>query len=466
MASPKKSPLERLNGLTVSEARRLLAMMALEEAGLPPSGRDECHCCHRTHKHKKGGNTESLSVKPYKKVSDDDPKPDEAKVGRIQCRGSCGYEHLVESEGRRRGIQPWKLNTLSYYMEGIPPDHANPDSWRDFWTESRVDTVLSALRKREKFSLGWLSFKKSRGIECHPGAKESDEIGHSDRVGGGGAQKSPSGFLCEWMEIFGDALEIYDKNPTVGSTVARSRGWDRAVLRDLVRDGLVSIKPSERHEGDYVLAFAYKGLVPGPPGLPCRLIKTRHLFATPEKDAFSRRTIHPGTFSALLGDFTASGEIIQNADRIVFVEGEPDAISWRHIFPQDGVVCVGDVNEYKPILECLPSLNLGGKEIVYVQDRDQDSQGKPKISEEGLAAHHGILSALANQKPRSIKLWICPQADGAEMKDPNDFLKKAVRPQDILTYAQEVYSRDRLLTLPSYKKAFSQLFSRSLGDGA
>lgn len=439
-------------------------MLALEEAGLAPTGREECHCCHRTHKHKKAGNTASLSVKPYKKVSDDDPNPDEAKVGRIQCRGSCGYEHMVEAEGRRRGIQPWKLNSLSYYLEGIPPDPSKPESWREFWTENRVDTVYSALRKREKFSLGWLAHKKSRGIEPHPGAKESEEIGHSERVGGAGAQKSPSGFLCEWLEIFGDALEVYDKNPAVGATVAKARGWDKNVLRELVRDGLVSIKPSERHDGDYVIAFAYKGLVPGPPGLPCRLIKTRHLFATPEKDAFSRRTIHPGTFSALLGDFTGSGEIIQNANRIVFVEGEPDAISWRHIFPQDGVVCVGDVNEYKPILACLPSLNLKGKEVVYVQDRDQDSNGRPKISEDGLAAHHEILSALAAQRPSSIKLWICPQSGRGEMKDPNDFLKKADRPQDILSYAEEVYSGERRLSLPAYKKAFEHLFSGVLRE--
>lgn len=464
VANHKKSPLERFNGLTVSEARRLLSMLALEDTGLPPTGREECHCCHRTHKHKKGGNTASLSVKPYKKVAEDDPNPDDAKVGRLQCRGSCGYEHLIEAEGRRRGIQPWKLNTLSFYLEGVPPDPSKPESWREFWTEARVDAVFSGLRKREKFSLGWLAHKKAQGVDCPPGAREADEIGHSDRIGGGGAQKSPSGFLCEWMEIFGDALETYDKNPVLGAAVARSRGWDRQVLRDLVKDGLVSVKPSERHEGDYVLSFAYKGLVPSPPGLPCRLIKTRHLFATPETDAFSRRTIHPGTFSALLGDFTSSGEIIQNVRRVVFVEGEPDAISWRHIFPQDGVVCVGDVNEYKPILECLPSLNLKGKEVVYVQDRDQDAKGQPKISGDGLAAHHEILSAIAAQKPSSIKLWICPQAGGAEMKDPNDFLKRAPKPQEILSYAEEVYSEASKLTLPSYKKAFSQLFSRNLAS--
>lgn len=442
-------------------------MLALEEAGLPPGGREECHCCHRTHKHKKGGNTASLSVKPIRKVPEDDPNPDDAKVGRIQCRGSCGYEHLLESEARRKKTQPWKLNTLSFYLEGIPPDRGNPESWRDFWTEEKVATVISALKKREKFSLGWLGHKQARGLECAAGAREADDIGHADRAGGGGAQKSPSGFLCEWMEIFGDALEVYDKNPVIGKTVAAARGWDPKVLRDLIRDGVLSIKPSQRHEGDFVLSFAYKGLVPGPPGLPCRLIKTRHLFSTPETDAFSRRTIHPGAFSALLGDFTGAGEIIQNVNRVVFVEGEPDAISWRHIFPGDGVVCVGDVNEYKPIIDCLPSLALRGKEVVYVQDRDQDAHGKPKIGEEGFEAHHEILSALAAQHPSSIKLWVCPQKEGVEMKDPNDFLKRAGKPSEILSYSEEVYSSGRSLTLPSYKKAFTQLFSRKLkpGDG-
>jgi len=437
-------------------------MLALEEVGLPPSGRDECHCCHRTHKHKKGGNTASLSIKPLKKPADTDPSPDESKVGRVQCRGSCGYEHLLESEARRNKTQPWKLNTLSFYLEGIIPDQTRPDSWRDFWTPDKVASVVSSLRKKEKFSLGWLAHKISIGAPVAPGARDSSDIGHSDKAAGSTAQKSPNGFLCEWAEIFGDALESFDKNPAHGKTVAKIRGWSTAVLRELVKDELLSIKPSERHEGDYVLAFAYKGLVSGPAGLPCRLIKTRHLFATPETDAFSRRTIHPGTFSALLGDFTGSGEIIQNTSRVVFVEGEPDAISWRHIFPQDGIVCVGDVNEYKPIVECLPGLNLKGKDIVYVQDRDQDSLGKPKITKEGFESHHEILSALASQRPRSIKLWICPQSPGSEMKDPNDFLKRSKDPASILAYSSTLYSAGERLTLPHYKKAFSDLFAQSL----
>jgi hypothetical protein len=459
---PGKSTLEPLNSLSVAEARRLLTMMALEESGLAPSGRDECHCCHRTHKHKKGGNTASLSIKPLKKPEENNPTPDDTKVGRIQCRGSCGYEHLLEAEARKNKTQAWKLNTLAFYLEGISPDPANPGSWKDFWTADKVATVLSALKKKEKFTLGWLAHKLSRGIPAAPGAKDSSEIGHSERIGSAGAQKSPNGFLCEWTEIFGDALECFDKNPACGKTVAAARGWNSAVLRELIKDQLLSIKPSDRHEGDYVLAFAYKGLVPGPASLPCRLIKTRHLFATPETDAFSRRTIHPGTFSALLGDFTTSNEIIQNAKRVVFVEGEPDAISWRHIFPSDGIVCVGDVNEYKPILECLPGLSLKGKDIVYVQDRDQDSSGRPKITAEGFESHHEVLSAIAGQKPSTIKLWICPQSPGGEMKDPNDFLKKSSKPADILKYASTLYSPSERLSLPRYKKTFGELFSQEL----
>ncbi len=457
-----KSRLAAFDTLTVGESRRLLSMLALEEAGLPPSGRDDCHCCHRTHKHKRGGNTASLAVKPRRKPAEDDPNPDESQVGRLHCRGSCGYEHLVEAEARRRRTQPWKINALSFYLEGVSPDPSKPESWKDFWTEDKISSVISHLRKREKFSLGWLSHKKSRGVEPHPNAKEADDIAHTDRVGGNNPQKSPNGFLAEWVEIFGDALEVYDKNPVIGKTVASARGWKPDVLRSLIKDGLIAIKPSERHEGDFVLSFAYRGLVPGPPGLPCRLIKTRHLFATPETDAFSRRTIHPGAFSALLGDFTAATEIIQNVNRLVFVEGEPDAISWRHIFPQDGVVCVGDVNEYKPILECLPSLNLKGKEVIYVQDRDQDAQGNPKITEAGLGSHHEILRSIAEQEPKTVKLWICPQVKGAIMKDPNDFLKRHPRPTEILSFSKEIHSSDTKLSLPVYKKAFDTLFEQHL----
>jgi hypothetical protein len=438
-------------------------MLALENGGYEPVNREECHCSHCTHKHKKRGNTPSLSIKPRRKPKDESEAQDDLPVGRLQCRGSCGYEATLDAEGRRLRKDGWKLNSLAKYLEGVLPDPADPQSWKKFWTVDKVREVVNGLKSREKFSLGLLDFKKASGMPCPPGSRESSEILHSNRTFGSSASKSPEGFLCEWTEMFSDALAVYDANPQLGMTVCRQRGWQSSTLRDLVKDGLVSIQPSQRHEGDIVLSFAYKGLVESPTGLPCRLIKTRHLFATPETDAFSRRTIHPGVFSALLGDFTASSTLLQTAKRVVFVEGEPDAISWRHMHPEDGIVCVGDVNEYKPILECLPSLNLAGKEVVYVHDRDQDSEGKPKMTEDGLAGHHAILTAVAEQKPARILLWMCPQKTGEEMKDPNDFLKKTERGREILQYAEEIYgAKNRSLSLPHYKKTFHSLFGKQL----
>lgn len=438
-------------------------MLALENGGFEPSNREECHCSHCTHKHKKKGNTPSLSIKPRKIAGSNPETPDDLPVGRLQCRGSCGYEAQLEAMGRRSRTAHWKLNSLSKYLEGVLPDPGDAGSWKPFWTPEKVSEVVGHLKKGEKFFLGLLDFKRARGMPIPPGSRESSDILPSSRSFGVSAAKSPGGFLCEWGEIFGDALETYDANPQLGLTVCRRRGWRSDVLRDLVKDGLVSVKPSDRHSGDIVLSFAYKGLVESPPGLPCRLIKTRHLFSTPETDAFSRRTIHPGVFSALLGDFTSSSTLIQNAKRIVFVEGEPDAISWRHMHPEDGVVCVGDVNEYKPIVECLPSLNLKGKEVVYVHDRDQDAAGQPKMTDDGLASHHAILSAIAREKPQKILLWVCPQSGGKEMKDPNDFLKASKKPSEILRYAEEIYSDgQRGLALPAYKKTFHKLFRQEM----
>lgn len=456
------NPLQQFDQLTVGETRRLLSMVALENGGLDPSNREECHCSHCTHKHKKKGNTPSLSIKPRKKVAEGG-NPEEAQVGRLQCRGSCGFEARLEAEAKVQNTQPWKLNTVSKYLQGVLPDPSNPESWRDFWTAEKISSVFKALRAKEKFSLGLVDFKRSLGVPLPPGCRDSSEILHSDKSFGAGANRSPGGFLCEWGEIFGDALEIYDSCPQLGMTVCGKRGWKSSVLRELVKEGLVSLKPSPRHDGDIVISFAYKGLVESPPGLPCRLIKTRHLFSTPETDPFSRRTIHPGVFSALLGDFTKASTLLQDSNRVVFVEGEPDAISWRHMHPEDGIVCVGDVNEYKPILECLPSLNLQGKEIIYVHDRDQDSEGKPKMSEDGLAAHHSILNAMIKEKPARILLWMCPQKGGVEMKDPNDFLKVAGSEEEILKYAEEIYtSSQKGLALAKYQKTFYQLFARQL----
>lgn len=456
------NPLQQLDNLTVGEARRLLSMIALENGGLDPSNREECHCSHCTHKHKKKGNTPSLSIKPRKKVSEGE-NPDEAKVGRIQCRGSCGFEAKLEAEAKASRTQSWKINTVSKYLQGVLPDGNDPESWKRFWTPDKVSTVFRALRAREKFSLGLVDFKRSNGIPLQPGSRDSSDILHSEKSFGASANKSPGGFLCEWGEIFGDALETYDTCPQLGLTVCGRRGWKTGVLRELVKEGLVSLKPSPRHDGDIVISFAYKGLVESPPGLPCRLIKTRHLFSTPETDPFSRRTIHPGVFSALLGDFTKSTALLQNSKRVVFVEGEPDAISWRHMHPEDGIVCVGDVNEYKPILDCLPSLNLAGKEVVYVHDRDQDSEGRPKMSQDGLASHHSILTAMSKENPSKILLWMCPQKEGSEMKDPNDFLKVSKNGEDVLKYAVEIYrSEQKGLPLAKYQKTFHQLFSQQL----
>lgn len=437
-------------------------MVALENGGLDPSNREECHCSHCTHKHKKKGNTPSLSIKPRKKVAEGQ-NPDESQVGRIQCRGSCGFEAKLEVEAKTKHTQSWKINTVSKYLEGVLPDPQDPESWRKFWTSEKVSSVFTSLRGKEKFKLGLIDFKRDNGIPLPPGCRESSEILHSEKSFGLGANKSPGGFLCEWGEIFGDALEVYDSCPQLGMTVCGRRGWKTNVLREMVKEGLISLKPSPRHDGDIVISFAYKGLVESPPGLPCRLIKTRHLFATSETDAFSRRTIHPGVFSALLGDFTKSNTLLQNSKRVVFVEGEPDAISWRHMHPEDGIVCVGDVNEYKPILECLPSLNLAGKEIVYVHDRDQDSEGRPKMSADGLSSHHSILTAMINENPSRVLLWMCPQKEGKEMKDPNDFLKAARAGDDILSYAAEIYrSEQKSLPLARYQKTFHQLFSQQI----
>jgi hypothetical protein len=455
--------LEPLDTLTVSEARRLLTMLALENGGYDPTNREECHCSHCSHKHKKRGNTPSLSIKPKRKPKDENESIEDVQVGRLQCRGSCGFEASLEAEGKRKKTASWKLNSISKYLEGVLPDPSNSSSWKLFWTSDKVQEVVRGLKSRERFSLGLFEFKKNNGFPCPPGSRDASDVLHNSRSFGSSAAKSPGGFLCEWTEMFGDALEVFDANPQLGMTVCRQRGWKASTLRSLVKDGLVSVKPSQRHEGDIVLAFAYKGLVESPTGLPCRLIKTRHLFATPETDPFSRRTIHPGVFSALLCDFTSSSTLLQTAKRVVFVEGEPDAISWRHMHPEDGIVCVGDVNEYKPILECLPTLNLAGKEVVYVHDRDQDSEGKPKMSEDGLASHHSILTAISEQKPAKIMLWMCPQIGKEEMKDPNDFLKKSGRAGEILKYAEEVYSSSgRPLSLPSYKKTFYQLFQKQL----
>lgn len=460
-----KTGLEPLNTLTVSEGRRLLTMLALEAGGFEPTNREECHCCHSTHKHKKRGNTPSLSAKPYKKAATEDTNPDELTIGRIQCRGSCGYEAVLETAARSTKTDAWRLNSLAKYLEGVLPNPSEPNSWRGFWRPEKVADVVRGLKSREKFDLGFLSYQKANAFPTAPNARSSADVTHSTKSYGSSASKSPAGFFCEWNEIFSDALDAYDANPQLGMTVCKARGWKPNTLRSLVKDGLVSVKPSERHSGDIVLSFAYKGLVPSPPGIPCRLIKTRHLFATPETDAFSRRTIHPGVFSALLGDFTSSHTLLQSAPRVVFVEGEPDAISWRHIYPNDGIVCVGDVNEYKPILECLPNLNLKGKDVVYVHDRDQDSKGQPKMTDDGLASHHAILEAIAREKPAKISLWMCPQLKGAEMKDPNDYLKKSRSPEQILKYSDVIYSEKTIpLTLPSYKNAFKRLFNQNLSE--
>jgi len=427
-----KTPLKDFDTLTVDEARRLASMLALEEAGLEPprTNRGNLHCVAWGHAHKSGNNTGSVQIRPAEKDADS-----ETLVGDCKCYSQCG------SHGR-----------FSDYLGKI----GQPGLAKSFWTPLRVKTVVESLKKQESFSLGWLAWKKDQNITCPDSARPADDIVH--RVAGKlGGNHGYSQIRAQYIELFVDGLQAAKSNPSIVERAAALRGWDPKVCWQVMEEGIMSLRVTSAHPSDIQIGFAYRGLYLGDNSFPVRIIKTKYLA---HKEEMTLK--YSGEPTPVLGDFTAPNTTIQEADTVVFAEGEPDCVTIRHLFPNAGIVCLGNKNQYHELKNILPRMRLKNKRVIYAIDRDVDEKNGSLIVDN--RTHLATLDAIKREEPKSVLIWMCPLLPGVthkNSKDINDFYKACKDPEKFLMAACPIETSNGIETLSaSYGSAVKKAFTR------
>lgn len=430
MQMSKSRPiLTQLDELTVDEARRLAAMLALEESGLEPgrNARGNLHCAAKGHAHKAGGNTGSLHIRPYDKEAGS-----ESKVGDCKCFSQCG------GHGR-----------FSQYISKVGP----PGVSKAFWTQERIGPIIAALQKKESFALGWLAWKKENGLDCEGNARDSSHIEH--RIAGKlSGDHGYSQIRAQYVDLFVDGLQAAKQDPDIVNVVCRKRGWQPETVWQVMEEGLLSLKRSSLYAGDIQMGFAYQGLYTSDNSFPTRIIKTKLL---EHKEVMSFR--YSGEPTPVIADFTAPHTTIQESSRVLFEEGEPDGITWRHMFPDDGIVCLGNQHQYMAVPALLPRLRLKGKDVIYAIDRDVHKETGALLADP--AKHLSVLEAIKREEPSSIKIWMCPmlpEKDAKSSKDINDFYKVCQDPDKFLMAAQDIDTHAPLAA--GYGAAVQKIFRR------
>lgn len=389
------SPLFELNKLPVAQAARLANALAVEETGLrggqTASRSFLAHCAARTHRHKSGDNSESLSITASSKykaaLPDGKTSP---TVGWCKCFGSsCNHN-----------------SSFSNYVASVGPNGAA----QRFWTQEKVAAVKLALDNDEPIELGWNDWKiangySSTGVTCR----------FNERTGTLNA-KVLKGNLEDYRATFSRLFP--DRVPEDRLLrVCAARGYPKDVLRNLVADKVVGVSIDKAFPEDIRLSFAYYGLADCS-GHPSRLIKSR-LLNQKHGDRTTYTVTNPQADHLNICDMSAPMGL-HEANTLAIVEGEPDAIAWRSMRPRDAVVCVGSGSMVDSIPDALARVSLKDRSIVYCVDRDIDGSTRQYAGD--IEAHIRTAAALLEREPASFSVWICPQVDGKPSKDPNDFL--------------------------------------------
>lgn len=396
-------PLDRLNA---PQAQQLLGMLAMEEAGFAPPAEGNLHCCSREHEHING--SPSLSV-----LGSDDAKQ---AVVSIRCFGRCKV----------------KVRSLSEYLPLVGPEGAAGK----FWTKDRVDRVVKSFADGEPVSLGWLEWKQAQGLPT-VGINADGKVPLGGRRGK--TVQSTSKLRSIYQECFVDVDAVQRAaEPSMIQLVCDKRGWDPALVREIMDDKLLALRRTEDDPKNVKLVYAYRGLYPSPPGLPVRIIKEKMLFVG-EEDRKIRAYHYDANYpSDPIADFSLSSVAYQSAPRVVFLEGEPDGISWLHFRKTDAVICMGNDGQYGNIPKLLPKLNLADKEVIMCLDRDvKDGAFKRDVEKDFMP----VISAIVKEKPKSFQIWMCPEMPGRESKDVNDFLKAMGRGANPEEFCQQLWPK-------------------------
>jgi hypothetical protein len=378
--------MRRLDILNAKQAAVLVSAFAAEESGLlPPERGKALHCSTRSHPHLNG--TPSLQIRS----SEDDKDT----VQGISCHGRCGC----------------KVRRVSEYLSLIGPEGAQ----NRFWTKERVSEVLECFRKGEAPALGWLDWKKAQGLPLG-GVKADQSL--IARVTTSTLIQSGARFSAKYAAAFlqRDPIRLAAL-PVMIKEVCDERRWEPQVVRQLIDERLLALERPTEDPSNVLMHFAYRGFYENPPNVPARITKQKILHRKDGDGAAKGFAFDEDVRSLAVADFSAVGVFYQETPRVAFWEGEPDCITWRHYYPKDAIVCLGNVDMYKRAIEMLPLLQLKNRTVILGSDRDQTPDGRLRHKE--LVAN--FADAIAAQEPRSILLWICPQIEGHKCKDLNDF---------------------------------------------
>lgn len=429
MEKKKYDPLWKFSELNVDEAKRLLAALAMEEDG-QDTDLTALHvpCASREHSHQ--NNTASLVISPKRKKEGNKWVEVGTGIGWCKCFGSCKFN-----------------GSLSDYLKKVGPEGASDK----FWSEKRVLKVIADLKQHDKpFELGWKVWKDEKGYQS---TGKLANINHEK--GQGAAKQNHDNLRKHYRTLFTEAR----RNPSLNELVDKiclKRKWQKDVLMGFVNEGVVGISDVSSIKDEVMIAFAYRGFFNTSPGFPVRFIKTRYLNRNQKDDKNSRLTYtDPNASNEQIGDFSGSGVDFQNSKRIVFLEGEPDAISWRHIFPDDAVICIGNTNAYNKLPEVLKMMNLKGREVIYVIDRDYNKVTNQPVYD--IEKHEPLFKAIWDEEPSALKAWMCPKIENKDCKDVNDFLKHFGPKETILNACIDVPSET--LSMPVCQNILSKAFA-------
>lgn len=380
--------MRRLDILSGKQAAILVSAFSAEEHGLMPPERGRgLHCSTRTHPHLNG--TPSLQIRSSQDEKD--------TVQGISCHGRCGC----------------RVRRLSEYLSLIGPEGAQ----NRFWTKERVSDVLESFRKGDIPALGWLEWKKAQGLPL-AGVKADQAL--IARVSSSTLIQSGARFSAKYAAAFlqRDPIRLAAL-PAMIKEVSEERGWDPGIVRQLIDERLLALERPPEDPGNVLMHFAYRGFFENPPNVPARIMKQKILYRRAADGAAKGFTYDEEVRSLAVADFSAVGVFYQEAPRLAFWEGEPDSVTWRHYYPTDAIVCLGNVQIYKRAIEMLPLLNLKNRTVILGSDRDQTPDGNHEPRHKELVS--GLADAIAAQGPRSILLWMCPRIEGHPCKDLNDF---------------------------------------------
>jgi hypothetical protein len=335
----------------------------------------------------------------------------------VRCFGSCNHGAPGAS-----GLSDY-LRKVGPVLEADPGRGLHAAEYYFFQHEGgQINRVLSEM-EAGTFTLGYLDWRRERGL-ASAGAGKSKSYQVKERASA--SQKYTIDDLLAECTHLGQvdrgALEM----------LCAARKWNPEIVTRVAHEGRLGVESTRGSDGrpDVRLTFAVSGLLPAPFGARARAVKGRLL-----NDKNIMWIVKPsGTRTPLLTNFTAMGKRAPSL-AVYLCEGEPDAISLRHLYPDAAILAVCGLSNYSTheVLDVVPRLGLGGHHVVLCLDRDRrkGTEGEEtwiqvhrNAAGKRCTDYDALITAILTHHPTllSLSAWMPPPDAG---KDVNDWLKSA-----------------------------------------